>query len=418
MARKSANKVPSFISLKMHFGFVFAVMLAGLSFSCQAGSRPSGEQEVAATEKSQIVLGIDRTDQYLDLLKGKKVGLVVNHTTIFSNGTHLADSLSSLGINIHTIFGPEHGFRGDADAGAKIKDGKDPKTGAPVISLYGSNYKPAPEQIRDLDILIFDIQDVGVRYYTYPSTMHYVMEACAEQGKPLLILDRPNPNGDYIAGPVLDKKYASFVGLNPVPVVHGLTSGELALMINGEGWLKNGVKCDLKVIACDNYSHKDRYELPVAPSPNLRTHQAIRLYPSICLFEPTIVSVGRGTDKQFMVIGAPGNRNYGPYSFTPVPKPGAMNPLNNGKLCYGYDLSEIDTENLGFTLKWVIEFYNKTEDKAKFFTSTSFFDKLSGTDRIRKMIVEGRPEAEILKSFDEELEAYKVKRKSYLIYPD
>lgn len=398
------------------------VLYTCLLFSCQA--RPTSEQENQAARATddnsikELVLGIERMDQYLDLLKNKNVGLVVNHTTLFPNSTHLADSLLSLGINVTTIFGPEHGFRGDADAGAKITDGKDAKTGVPVISLYGANYKPTPEQIKNLDIVLFDIQDVGVRYYTYPSTLHYVMEACAENGKPVLVLDRPNPNGDYVAGPVLDRKFASFVGLNPVPVVHGLTIGELAAMINGEGWLKNGVKCDLTIIPCENYNHNMPYDLPVPPSPNLPNRQSIRLYPSICLFEPTIVSVGRGTDLQFQVIGAPGNSAYGPYSFTPVPKPGAQNPVNKDKLCYGHDLSKIDAENLGFTLRYVIEFYNKTKDKSKFFTSTSFFDKLAGTDQVRKMIVDGKSEEEILASFEADLDNFKVKRKTYLLYPD
>jgi uncharacterized protein YbbC (DUF1343 family) len=365
----------------------------------------------------RLVLGIERTSEYLPLLKGKKVGLVVNHSTIFPGGGHLADSLLKWGIDVKTIFAPEHGFRGTADAGAVIKNGKDEKTGLPIVSLYGKNKKPTVDQVRDLDVLLFDIQDVGVRYFTYPSTMHYVMEACAENGKTCIVLDRPNPNGHYIDGPVLDRKFASFVGLNPVPIVHGLTSGELALMINGEGWLEQKKPCDLTVIPCLGYTHKTPYELPVAPSPNLPNLQSIQLYASICLFEPTIVSVGRGTTTQFQVIGAP-DKSYGSYTFTPVSRPGAQEPLNKGKACYGYDLRKVNTLKERFTLKYVIEFYNKTPDKSKFFTSSSFFDKLSGTDQIRKMIEQGKSEAEIKKWYEPELMNYKKSRKKYLLYPD
>lgn len=373
----------------------------------------SGEQ--ANTKK--LVLGIERTSEYLQLLKGKKVGLVVNHSTIFPGGGHLADSLLKWGVDVKTIFAPEHGFRGTADAGAVIKNGKDEKTGLPIVSLYGKNKKPTPDQVRDLDVLLFDIQDVGVRYFTYPSTMHYVMEACAENGKPCIVLDRPNPNGHYIDGPVLDRKFASFVGLNPVPIVHGLTSGELALMINAEGWLEQKKTCDLTVIPCLGYTHKTRYELPVPPSPNLPNLQSIQLYASICLFEPTIVSVGRGTTTQFQVIGAP-DKLYGNYSFTPVSRPGAQEPLNKGKVCYGYDLRKVNTQKERLTWKYVIEFYQKTPDKSKFFTSASFFDKLAGTDQVRKMIEEGKSESEIKKWYEPELLKYKENRKKYLLYPD
>uniref|UniRef100_UPI00359423E3 exo-beta-N-acetylmuramidase NamZ family protein n=1 Tax=Persicitalea sp. TaxID=3100273 RepID=UPI00359423E3 len=311
--------------------YVLSVLLAFMLSTCadsrQNDTNTSNKTVSQKNKTDDLRLGIDRTGEYLPLLTGKRVGLVVNHTTLFSNGTHLADSLLALGVNIQTIFAPEHGFRGQADAGATIKDGKDAKTGLPIVSLYGKNKKPSVEQLKDIDVMIFDIQDVGVRYYTYPSTMHYVLEACAENGKPCLVLDRPNPNGNYVDGPVLDPKFKSFVGMNPVPVVHGLTSAELALMINGEGWLEGKKSCDLTVIPCTGYNHRMVYELPVKPSPNLPNLQSIRLYPSICLFEPTIVSVGRGTDTQFQVIGAP-NKVYGPYEFTPVDKPGAQNPPN------------------------------------------------------------------------------------------
>lgn len=362
------------------------------------------------------ILGCENTAAYLPDLKGKNVALVVNHTTIFSNRQHLADSLVSLGVKIKIIFAPEHGFRGDASAGEKISNGIDTKTGVAIASLYGANRKPSAAQLKDIDVVIFDIQDVGVRYYTYPSTMHYVMEACAENGKKCIVLDRPNPNGHYIAGPVLDRKFASFVGMNPVPIVHGLTSGELAQMINGEGWLAKNAKCDLKVVACQKYNHQTVYDLPIAPSPNLPNRQSILLYPSICLFEGTEISVGRGTDAQFQVIGGT-NPSYGKYTFTPTDKPGAINPPNEGKVCYGLDLTKINAYKEGLTLKYVIGMYQKAPDKNKFFTSPAFFDKLAGTDRIRTMIVAGKTEKEIVATWQNELKAFKEMRKKYLLYP-
>lgn len=363
-----------------------------------------------------LILGCEQTSLYLPDLQGKTIALAVNHTTIFQNKTHLVDSLLSLGINIKTIFAPEHGFRGTADAGEHIKDGNDAKTGLPVVSLYGANRKPSPEQLKGIDVVVFDIQDVGVRYYTYPSTMHLVMEACAENNKKCIVIDRPNPNGHLIDGPVLDTKFASFVGMNPIPVSHGLTMGELALMINGEGWLKNNVKCNLSVIPCRNYNHSMVYNLPVAPSPNLPNLQSIYLYPSICLFEPTEISVGRGTDSQFQVIGGP-HSSYGSFTFTPVDKPGAQNPPNKGKLCYGLDLRKVDARKDGFTLSYLIDLYQKSPNKDKFFTSTSFFDKLAGTDSIRKMLADGKTEAEMRLTWQADLTNYKKIRMKYLLYP-
>ena len=365
---------------------------------------------------TNLVLGCEQTALYLPELQGKTVALAVNHTTIFQNKTHLVDSLLRLGINIKTIFAPEHGFRGTADAGEHIKDGNDAKTGLPVVSLYGANRKPSPEQLRGIDVVIFDIQDVGVRYYTYPSTMHLVMEACAENNKKCIVIDRPNPNGHLIDGPVLDTKFASFVGMNPIPVSHDLTIGELAMMINGEGWLKNGVKCNLMVIQCKNYNHNMVYALPVAPSPNLPNLQSIYLYPSICLFEPTEISVGRGTDSQFQVIGGPSS-SYGSYTFTPVDKPGAQNPPNEGKLCYGLDLRKVDARKQGFTLRYLIDLYQKAPNKDKFFTSSSFFDKLAGTDLLRKMLIEGKTEAEMRQTWQADLTNYKKIRMKFLLYP-
>ncbi|MBU1821638.1 MAG: DUF1343 domain-containing protein [Bacteroidetes bacterium] len=390
----------------------------GSCSSSSPTSAPDAPSKTPASDKpAGLVLGLERMQEYLPQLNGKRVGLVVNHTTIFPNGTHMADSLVALGVNVKTIFAPEHGFRGEASAGATIKDGKDAKTGLPIVSLYGKNKKPSPEQLKDLDVVLFDIQDVGVRYYTYPSTMHYVMEACAENSKECIVLDRPNPNGDYVDGPVLDRKFASFVGMNPVPVVHGLTSAELALMINGEGWLEGKKSCNLTVVPCTGYTHAMVYELPVKPSPNLPNLQSIRLYPSICLFEPTIVSVGRGTDMQFQVIGAP-DKVFGPFTFTPQDKSGAIDPPNEGKVCYGLDLREVNTRQLGFSLKYLLDFYNKAPDKSKFFTSESFFDKLAGTDLIRKMMVAGKSEKEIRAAYTPALNEYKEMRKKYVLYAD
>jgi uncharacterized protein YbbC (DUF1343 family) len=358
--------------------------------------------------------GAAQINRYLPDLQGKKVALVVNHTSTIGK-THLADSLRALQINIKTIFAPEHGFRGTADAGEHVANGVDKKTGIPLVSLYGKNKKPTAEQLKDIDIVVFDIQDVGTRFYTYTSTMHYVMEACAEQKKPLLILDRPNPNGHLVDGPVMQPNFVSFVGLNPVPVAHGCTVGELAEMINGEGWLKEGKKCQLKVIPCLNYTHSQEYILPIAPSPNLPNQQSIWLYASLCFFEGTEISVGRGTDQQFQVIGGPAAA-YGPYQFTPVSKPGAQSPPNKDVLCYGQDLTQVNAKSLGFSLQYLVDFYQKSPHKEKFFTSPAFFDKLMGTDKIRKMIVEGKSEDEIRASWQPELTGYKKIREKYLLY--
>ena len=358
--------------------------------------------------------GAEQTNLYVSDLKGKTIALVVNHTSMIGK-MHLADSLLSLGIKIKTIFAPEHGFRGTADAGEHVENGIDKKTGLPIVSLYGNNKKPSAAQLEGIDVVIFDIQDVGARFYTYTSTMHYVMEACAEQSKKLLILDRPNPNGHYVDGQVLDKKFASFVGLNPVPVVHGCTVGELAQMINGEGWLAGNKKCNIQIVKCLGYKHSTPYNPPIATSPNLPNLQSMLLYPSICFFEGTDVSVGRGTDKQFQVIGSPNPKN-GSFTFTPEDKPGAKNPPQKGKLCYGEDLSKIDARNQAFTLKYVIDYYKKSDNKAKFFSSPSFFDKLAGSDTTRKQIIAGMTETQIRASWKADLDNYKTIRKKYLLY--
>ncbi|MCU0471084.1 MAG: DUF1343 domain-containing protein [Arcicella sp.] len=375
-----------------------------------ASACASNQTETSKNPKT----GAEQTNLYVSDLKGKTVALVVNHTSTIGS-THLADSLVALGIKIKTIFAPEHGFRGTADAGEHVTNGIDKKTGLPIVSLYGSNKKPSAAQLEGIDVVIFDIQDVGTRFYTYTSTMHYVMEACAEQGKQLLILDRPNPNGHYVDGEVLNKNFASFVGLNTIPVVHGCTVGELAQMINGEGWLAGNEKCDLKIIKCLNYKHSTAYTPPIAPSPNLPNLQSMLLYPSICFFEGTVVSVGRGTDKQFQVIGSPNPKN-GSFTFTPIDKPGANNPPQEGKLCYGLDLSTVNARTNEINLKYLLDFYQKSEDKTKFFSSPSFFDKLAGSDSLRKQIIAGVSEKQIRASWKKNLDQYKDTRKKYLLY--
>lgn len=359
-------------------------------------------------------LGAAQFESYLPQLFGKNVGLLVNHTSLVGQKTHLVDTLLNLGISVRKVFAPEHGFRGDIDAGEHLSDSKDPQTGLPIISLYGKNKKPTPEQLQDLDVLIFDIQDVGTRFYTYISTMHYAMEACAEQGKPLIVLDRPNPNGSYVDGPMLDPKLKSFVGMHPIPIVHGLTVGELALMINGEGWLENSIQCDLTVIPIKDYVHEAAYNLPVAPSPNLPNDLSVRLYPSLCLFEGTQISVGRGTPDAFQMIGAP-HSILGDFTFTPVSIVGmAKNPKYQDKLCYGKDFRNTKPKT-AFSLKYLIEFYQKYPDKENFFNS--YFDTLVGTFQLKQQIKAGLTEQEIRQTWQADLEKYKKLREKYLLYP-
>lgn len=368
-----------------------------------------------------ILVGADQPNAYLPLLKNKKVAVVANQTSTAS-GMHLVDYLLAQKVEVKKVFAPEHGFRGDASAGEHIADGKDAKTGLPLVSLYGKNEKPSPEMLKDVEVIIFDIQDVGARFYTYISTLHYVMEAAAENNKSVIVLDRPNPNGFYIDGPVLKKEFQSFVGMDAIPVVHGCTVGELAQMINGEKWLKNGVQCALTVIKCTNYQHADFYELPIKPSPNLPNMSAVYLYPSLCFFEGTVVSVGRGTDYPFQCIGYPGNKT-GSYAFTPKDIVGtAMNPPHEGVQCTGHLLHEFGSfyfqNNKGLYLEWLIGLYEASESKATFFSSGRFFDKLAGTDQLRLAIEAGKTKEEIIASWQEDLLAYKKMRKNYLLYTD
>lgn len=360
----------------------------------------------------KIKTGADNFEKYLPLLKDKKVGIVTNQTGILTNKTHLVDFLLEKNIAIKTIFAPEHGFRGSADAGEHVLDAKDTKTGLPIISLYGDNKKPKPSQLDGIDIMVFDLQDVGVRFYTYISSLHYVMEACAENNIPLIILDRPNPNGNIIDGPILEKAFTSFVGMHPIPVLHGMTIGEYGLMINGQKWLKNAVKCKLTVIPSVNYNRKMAFSLPVKPSPNLPNDQSINLYASLCFFEGTNVSVGRGTEKQFQIYGSPFLEK-GNFSFKPKPNFGAKDPLYNGKECFGEDLSTTPKVQK-LELKWLIDAYQNTKDKSKFFNS--FFTKLAGTKKLQQQIEKGTSENEIRRSWKNGLIQFKKMRKQYLIY--
>ena len=368
-----------------------------------------------------ITIGAARTDLYLSMLKGKSVALVVNQTSMLGERI-LADTLKELGVNIKTIFAPEHGFRGESDAGAHVSNTTDPVTGIPVISLYGKKQKPAPEDLSGIDVVVFDIQDVGCRFYTFLSTLQYVMEACAENGKEFIILDRPNPNGFYVDGPVLDMKYKSFVGVSKIPVVYGLTLGEYAGMVKGEKWINNADKLNLTIVTCLYYDHNSAYKLPVAPSPNLKNERAVFLYPSLCFFEGTNVSVGRGTDYPFQVIGSPYIAMDSGFTFTPVSMPGATDPPSKGQVCKGYDLrkanKDLNTEMKGLNLKYLRKMYAQSTDKEKFFSNAGFFDKLAGTDILRKQIIDGKTESEIRASWQPALKEFKVMRRKYVLYKD
>jgi len=387
--------------VKNHIVLFFVVFLL---FSC------------GNAKEKQIVTGAEQTGKYLPLLKGKNVALVVNQTSVV-RGQHLVDFLLEKHIPVKEVFAPEHGFRGKADAGEELENTIDKQTGLPVISIYGKTKKPNQEQLKGIDWVVFDIQDVGCRFYTFISTMHYVMEACAENGVKMMILDRPNPNGDYVAGPILKPEFRSFVGMDPIPVVHGCTVGELALMINGEGWLTNHEKVDLTVIPVKNYNHQARYSLPVKPSPNLPNDLSIRLYPSLCFFESTSVSVGRGTHFPFQVLGYP-DPKFGSFSFTPESIVGmAKSPLHMGQKCYGEDFRGMkDTPR--FTLKYFLNWYHRFSNEKDFLTRERWFNLLMGTDTVIKQIREGKTEQEIRASWQPELNNYRQIRKKYLLYPD
>lgn len=391
-----------------------------LCFNIQVLSAQQGKYIFDPKPKSKELLltGADQTSVYLPQLKNKRVGLIVNQTSEIE-GVLLPDTLLKAGVNIVKIFSPEHGFRGNADAGAKVKSGVDEQTGLPVISLYGNNKKPTAAQLKDIDILVFDLQDVGARFYTYISTLQYALEACAENSKPVMVLDRPNPLGYIVDGPILEKDNESFVGMQPIPVVHGMTVGEYAKMLIGEKWVKSDA-FPLTVIPCKNYTHRSMYSLPVSPSPNLKNMTAIYLYPSMCFFEGTQVSLGRGTDKPFQQFGHPSLKNF-KYTFTPVSMPGATDPPLKNQKCYGElvasnEKTAIDITDGKLQIKWLLKAYQNFPEKNKFFTS--YFEKLAGTTQLRKQIEQGLSEEAIRKSWEPGLKKFKAIRKRYLLYPD
>lgn len=417
----------------MKYPFERSALLVALFIFGSCGAKKLVATEKEAVQKKpifeftykmikEVFPGANDYANYLPLLKGKKVGIATNQTGIIQasrletsseeKDVSIVDFLLAKNISVQKIFAPEHGFRGNADAGELIKDGKDTKTGLPIISLYGNNKKPKPEQLNGLDVMVFDLQDVGARFYTYISSLHYIMEACAENNIPLIVLDRPNPNIGIVDGPMLEKEFTSFVGMHPIPLLHGMTIGEYAQMINGEKWLKNGIQCNLKVIKCLNYNRESVYSLPVKPSPNLPNDQSINLYASLCLFEGTNVSVGRGTETQFQIYGSPFLPNSG-FSFTPIPNFGAKDPTYKDQLCYGENLTTIPKVNK-LELKWLIKAYNTTSDKSKFFND--FFTKLAGTKNLQQQIIDGVSETEIRKSWEKGLNDFLEMRTKYLLY--
>lgn len=384
---------------------LFIVILAFITLHCQA-------------KQSRVIVGAEQTNDYLPILKNKRIAVFSNHTGMVGN-KHLLDVLLENKINVVAIFSPEHGFRGNADAGEHVSSSVDQKTGVPILSLYdGQLGKPSEDSMRKFDLLIVDIQDVGLRFYTYYASMVRLMDACAEYNRKMLILDRPNPNGHYVDGPILDMKYKSGVGWLPIPVVHGMTLGELALMVNGERWLPASRICDVTVIKCKNYTHQTMYQLPIPPSPNLPNMKAVYLYPSICYFEATPVSLGRGTQLPFQVYGHPNMTGYN-YSFTPQSTSGAKKPPQLGRLCHGVNLSELSEEEIrkkGVDLSYLIDAYRNLNMDDYFFRP--FFERLIGTDYVRKMIEQGKDADEIKAMWKEDVEKFKVQRRPYLLYEE
>lgn len=369
-------------------------------------------------DKNCFKTGADRPELYLPLLKNKTIGIVTNQTGLLNDQTFLVDFLVKNKVEIKSIFAPEHGFRGDADAGEHVKNGVDTKTGIPIVSLYGSNKKPKAEQLKGIDIILFDIQDVGVRFYTYISTLAYVMEAAAENNVEVIVLDRPNPHDGYIDGPVLKNQWKSFVGMHQIPVVYGLTIGEYGKMVNGEKWLDKGIQAKYTLIPMQGYHKKQRYEISAKPSPNLPNDQAINLYPSLCFFEGTQVSVGRGTSLPFQIYGSPWTKNLA-YQFTPKPSAGAKDPFLNGKLCYGENLSEYPEDLRALNLDWLLKAYKSYKNPQQdFFLKNLFFDKLAGTDELRKQIIAGKSADQIRDSWKSDLENFQKIRGKYVIYED
>jgi uncharacterized protein YbbC (DUF1343 family) len=392
--------------------------MAGLLMLALLGNGQQPAPTGSITVISSVMVGAERMEFYQPLLAGKRVGFVVNQTSR-AGEQHLVDTLHRRGVAVTRIFAPEHGFRGEADAGETVKDGHDVRTGALISSLYGKSKKPTAQDLDSLDIVVFDIQDVGARFYTYISTLFYVMEACAEQGKPIIVLDRPNPNGHLIDGPVLDMQFKSFVGMTPIPIAHGCTVGELARMYKGEGWINHASELDLTVVACLHYTHESPYDLPVKPSPNLPSARSVLLYPSLCLFEGSTCSLGRGTDFPFEVVGHP---DFGLDSFQFIPRPNTGNkaPMHDHWVCKGWDFRRISEDSLRnrdqLNISWLLDFYKAFPNKPVFFRKDNFMDLLAGTDTFRKQILAGTPETEIRASWADGLEAYKKMRKRYLLY--
>lgn len=417
---------------------IFFCFLLAFTANCGKSSnqvaRPQVQSELADAPSGREAIPADNTpdtapaaapaahhlDRYLPLLRNKRLALLVNQTSTIGS-VHLVDSLQALGLDLKKIFAPEHGFRGDADAGASIANGVDTRSGLPIKSLYGKNKKPSAADLADIDAIVFDIQDVGARFYTYISTLYYVMAAAALHGKEVIILDRPNPNGHLIDGPLLDPAFKSFVGIAPIPVSHGLTVGEFAQMVNGEGWLADGIKAPLQVVAMPGYSHADAYVLPTPPSPNLPNQRSIYLYPSLCFFEGTAVSVGRGTNRQFQLFGHP-KLSFGDIRFTPTSGPGSKYPKLEGQVCRGVDLSQLPTDDFrqsALNLEYLIQAYQDLHTQGvDFFTDADFFDKLAGTDALRKAIIAGESVDEIRAEWEQDLANYRALREQYRMYPD
>lgn len=386
------------------FPFIFILLSV-----CAQGQRPQ-----------PVIVGAERIYAYLPMLEGKQIALVVNHSSL-AGDKHLADVLFDAGVCVLRIFAPEHGFRGDAPDGELLTDGADPRTGIPIVSLYGRKRRPDAEDLAGVDAVVFDIQDVGTRFYTYISTLHYMMEACADYDIPIIVFDRPNPNGHYVDGPVLDMRLRSFVGVAPIPIVHGCTVGELARMFTGEYW--TGPKpVDLTVVTCLNYTHKTYYELPVAPSPNLPNQRAILLYPSLCFFEGTSASIGRGTDAPFQMVGHPDFPNYTDFSFTPRPNAASKYPPQDSRLCFGYDYRSLSADSLfrvgRIDLSALLDFYCEFPDKANFFLPSRYIERLAGTYSLQKQVEAGSFESDIRATWQEDLDAFRQIRRKYLLYAD
>jgi uncharacterized protein YbbC (DUF1343 family) len=413
---------------KIHFFFNFSYfwsMILLFSIACNPKWKANSEhlalkKDEMGDKNLKIVVGAERFSEYLPLLKGKKVGMVVNQTSMIQN-KHLVDTLLQQGVQVGVIFAPEHGFRGKADAGEKVNNSIDAQTGLPIISIYGKKNKPDSSDLKNIDVLLFDIQDVGARFYTYISTLQYIMEAGAEQKIPVVVLDRPNPNAHYVDGAILDKSLKSFVGMQPIPTVYGMTIGEYAKMLNEEGWLNQNLKCALTIIPCLNYNHNMSYDLPVKPSPNLPNLRSIYLYPSLCYFEGTEVSLGRGTNKQFQIYGAP-NLPKTDFAFTPAPNEGSKEPPHKNKICNGWDLSHLKLDDLHserqINLSYLINAYKYFPDKNAFFLKGNFFDKLSGTTELRTQLIQGKSADAIRASWQDGLAKFKTIRKKYLLYTD